>query len=287
MEKHLLVTISDDTSCLYGVRFVESFFEDKSAMRITLFYDALINDPKYHMEDFEQHAQARKVAETYRSKGQEALEASRKILCDRGFPQEHVDCKFIFKQFGTVKDIVREGKRGNYDAVVLGRRGYNLLESFLADSVSRKILDQDINFPIWICRFPEKGRKDVLLCVDGSKQSSHISDHVGFILENEKEHSVAILHVDTGHDMDVESILGEARKKLTENGVEQERINTRVIRSHRVVHTILEEVERGVYAAVAVGRVGIQKSRWKEWLVGSTTMKLLENLGRAVLWVSR
>ena len=96
---------------------------------------------------------------------------------------------------GIVGDIAKEGKIGHYDAVVLGRRGYLVFECFLQDSVTREILDRKIDFPIWVCRQFEENRKNVLLCVDGSKQSLHIADHVGFVLKDEEEHTVTILHI--------------------------------------------------------------------------------------------
>jgi hypothetical protein len=40
MRKRLLITVSDDTSYLHGVRFVSSFFRSKSLVNVTLFYVA-------------------------------------------------------------------------------------------------------------------------------------------------------------------------------------------------------------------------------------------------------
>lgn len=60
-------------------------------------------------------------------KAQSVPDAARKMLFDCGFPSQNINTKFVFRQFGTVKDIIREAKSGRYDAVVLGRRGYILL----------------------------------------------------------------------------------------------------------------------------------------------------------------
>jgi hypothetical protein len=174
-----------------------------------------------------------------------------------------------------------------YDAVVLGRRGYHLFASLLGDSVSREILDQEIDFPIWISRHCEEGRRNVLLCVDGSEQSLRMADHAGFMLENEDRHSVTLFHVDTGHGMNVDAVMDEARRKLVENGVGEERIKNEVVRSNRVVRSVHETIHREAYAAVGVGRVGLEKGRLKGWLMGSTPLKLLEDLEKATLWVSR
>jgi len=55
-----------------------------------------------------------------------------------------------------------------------------------------------------------------------------------------------------------------------------------------VVKPIVEEVERGGYAAVAVGRGGTQaRSLFDKWLGSSRSMELMEILEKAALWVSK
>jgi len=234
----------------------------------------------------QKHVDEKNMGKSDFNKGNMALEASRKILSTWGFSPERIASKIHAQEFGVVKDIIREGREGLYDSVVLGKRGYSAFANLFSASVTKKILEDDIDFPIWISRLPEQGRRNVLLCVDGSDAGLRIADHVGFMLKDE-DHTITILHVDTGHSGNGEAILNEAREKLTGNGVPKERIKMSVIKSHRVVHTILEEVERRAYAVVAVGRVGEQKSRMADWLVGSRSMKLLEKMDKAVLWVSK
>lgn len=288
MQKKLLITVSDEISCLYGVRFVGSFFRNKSIVSATLFYVA----PRANIADTDRPRPVeldRKAAEAGREKAQNALDAGRQMLCERGFPAQNVNTKFIFRQFGTVKDIIREAKAGQYDAVVLGRRGYILFESTIGTSVTRQILDGEIDFPIWVCRRPEENLRNVLLCVDGSESSLRMVDHVGFMIKDENEHSVTLFHVDTGEGESREAIMSEARKKLFDNWVSDGRIHSLVAASAMtgVVKTILEEVRAKGYAAVGVGRVGTKRGSFKEWLVGSRTMKLVETIEKAALWVSR
>ncbi|MDY0041416.1 MAG: hypothetical protein RBS57_13985 [Desulforhabdus sp.] len=284
MQKHLLITISDDVRILHGVRFVGSFFANKSKLDITLLYVA-----PYAATSGGDRAQRdlhRKNKEIYRRKGEASLGVAKNILLERGFSAENISSKLMFKQFGTVKDIIREAHAQSYDAVVLGKRGYAVFENIMKDSVSKAIMERDIGFPIWICRRPEEDRKNVLLCVDGSEPSLRMADHVGFMLQSEIEHQVTVFHADTG-EKNVEAILDAAKQKLLANGIEQERINLQVVASTGVVKTIAAEVERKAFAVVAVGRVGVKKGGLKQWLVGSRSMKLLEDLENAVLWVSK
>lgn len=287
MEKQLLLTVSDETTCLFGVRFLSSFFQNKSLINITLFYVAAHLDAADRSTGHtDNHPNEKAFGKSESDKGNMALEASRKILCTWGFSAERIACKIQSQEFGVVKDIIKEGREGLYDSVVLGKRGYSAFENLFSSSVTKRIMEDDIDFPIWISRLPEHGRRNVLLCVDGSDAGLRIADHVGFMLKDEDQ-MVTILHVDTGHKENGDAILHEAHEKLTANEVAKERIEMSVIRSHRVVHTILEEVERKAYAVVAVGRVGEQKSKISDWLIGSRSMKLLENMEKAVLWVSK
>ena len=214
------------------------------------------------------------------------MEASRRILCNWGFSSERITAKVQTQKAGIVKDIIREARDGLYDSVVLGKRGFGAFESLFSASVTRRIMEDHIDFPIWISRLPESGRRNVLLCVDGSDASLRMADHVGFMLK-EEDHKITILHVDNGHNENTEIILEGALKNLIDNGIYQDRIDMSVIKSHRVVQTILEKSEQNAYAIVAVGRVGTQKGKAAGWLVGSRSMKLLQNMEKAVLWVSK
>lgn len=289
MERHLLITVGDDLSSLNGIRFVGSFFKNKENIKLTLLFVA----PTFESSDTKSEAHGQKSAPGLacagRDRGMAAIEESRKLLVVRGFCSDSINSKLIDRRLGTVKDIMLEAKKGLYDAAILGRRGFALFEKTLSTSITREILEQRIDFPIWICKRPEEGRKNVLLCVDETGPSQRIADHVGFILQEEEEHYVTILHVDDGEGKNIDSILAGVRESLMANNISKERIRSQVIRSPRVASTILEEAEKGAYAVVAVGRGGSQpKGLLKKWLVGgSRSMKLLDSLEKAALWVSK
>lgn len=288
MERHLLLTVGDDLSSLHGIRFAGSFFKDKSNMKLTLLYVAPVSESAHGPGIPPHRKMDQGLSGSSREKGQQAIEESRRLLVFKGFPEESIDFRLVGKRFGTVKDIIHEGQTGHYDAVVLGRRGFAMFEKSFATSVSREMLEQRITFPLWICKRPEEGRKDVLLCVDESEPSKRIADHVGFMIQNE-DHTVTLFHADDGEGKDADAILAEAKQKLLENRIPEQRIRIQIVRTTRVASAILEEVERGSYAAVAVGRGGSQPMGLiKKWIAGgSRSTKLMESLDKAVLWVSK
>ncbi|MBF0510377.1 MAG: universal stress protein [Deltaproteobacteria bacterium] len=286
MNKHLLLTIGDDPSYLYGIRFVNSFFKNKEDLNLTLFYVTPRPGDGTFINTFEQHQLDEKLVEEARGRAKGVIEEIKKKLVEDGFNPEKVICKLLAKRLGAVRDIIDEGRVGLYDAIVLGRRGYKVFESVLYSSVTRQVLEEHLDAPIWICRQPEDNRRHVLLCVDGSETAYRAADHVGFILKDQPYHSITLLNVDVGEGIWEGAIFAEATKRLVENGIAADRISTLMVESHKVARTIIQESEKGSFAAVAIGRVGRNKPMVKEWLVGSRAKQLLEDLKGAALWIT-
>lgn len=279
MNRHVLVTVSDNPSYLYGVRFVAGFFRNVEKMKVTLFYVA---PPEAMLGRREGERENELIARI-----KEALTAAEQILVQNGFRKENIEFKITARKFGTVKDIIREGRQGLYDAVVLGRRGYTIFEKLFSYSVSREILDRPIPFPVWICREFEKDRRGCLICVDGSEASFAVADHVGFMLAEEPMHFLKIFHVLEGKEKEDEGvqILEKALAIVRENGVPAERISVEMVTGGRPEEVILEKTKWERCAVVAMGREG--RGQKKGWFRGSCFEVVLNNLKGFSLWVGR
>jgi nucleotide-binding universal stress UspA family protein len=289
MNKHLLVTISDDHTAHWGLKFVCAFFGSKADVRLTLFYTAP-QPPAVWAEEknFESLRRSDASAEAIVAAGKRAMEAARGLFLQGGFTPAQVDDKIITRNFSRIGDIIREGETGLYDAVVFGRRGILKLENFLDKSATEEMLDAKFAFPVWICRDVDYARRGVLLCVDDSEAFRRIADHVGFILQGDDAHAVTLMRVVKKSDpQQPEALFGEAMRTLQENGFPASRVSTRVEVSDDVPGAILREAERGRYAAVAVGRPMKRRGRLAEIFATSVTMVLLRRLSGAALWVSR
>ncbi|OGR34354.1 MAG: hypothetical protein A2051_01155 [Desulfovibrionales bacterium GWA2_65_9] len=290
MNKHLLVTISEDPSAHYGLRFVCAFFQHKDDVRLTLFNTAP-QPPAVWAEEanYETLRQNEEDAQAIIASGKRAMESARGIFLQGGFNPAQVDDKIVSRNFSRIQDIVKEGETGLYDAVVFGRRGMLRLENFLDKSVSEEMLQARFAFPLWLCRDVEYDRKGVLLCVDDSEPSRRMADHVGFILQGEPEHPVTILRVLPKSDSPQSNggLFSAATDALEQNGFPSRLIKTRLAQSDNVAQAILHEADRGRYAAVAVGRSDRHKGVLSQLFYGSTTMALFRKLTGAALWVSR
>ncbi|MGC9195989.1 MAG: universal stress protein [Syntrophobacteraceae bacterium] len=284
MRKKILITVSDEASHLYGLRFVGHFFRNKTEVDATLFYVA----PRSDFGETKPVSADLKIQRAVQKRAGAVLDTARQRLVDFGFAPENVKTAFTLNQFGRVDDIVRQARSGKYDAVVLGKRGYLFFQSIMESSVTRQILARELDFPIWICKNPQEHLKNVLVCVDGSEAALRMVDHVGFILGEESEQCLTLLHVDTGETKDSEQFLEQARSKLTQNGICDDRIQPMVVPSTNtgVAKKILEKAASGNYAAVGLGRVGIRKGGLTEWLVGSRAVKVIESIQKTSVWIS-
>ena len=289
MEKHLLLTVSEQLGTIYSVRFAGHFFSNKKGLKLTLLYIAPRPVAVWEEEGiYDSTLQVEKQAKLYEKKGQAALEAARKGLLKEGFDHKQIHTKLQIRKFSKVMDILQEGEKGLYDAVVLGPRGLSWLERAFDESVSRSLLEKKANFPIWTCRKPELERKNVLLCVDGSEPAKRIADHVGFMLAEEKNHAVTLFLVrkkSAPFKSSEDTIISSTKETLTRNGYPEDMISTRLVESSDVTKAILREAGQGRFAVVAVGRTGTGQGLIKKLFMGSVSDTLFHELEGAALWI--
>jgi len=290
MEKHLLVTVSDQKSAWHGVRFVGNFFSNKDTLKITLFYVIPKTSASWEGErDYETEIQDGQLAKQYEIKGRKALEGARKQLIGTGFKKENINTKLQIRNFSKVMDIIQEGAMGRYDAVVLGHRALSWIGEAFDESISKQILLERFNFPIWICRKTVDGRKNVLVCVDGSEKSYRVADHVGYMLSQEKDHEVTLILVKKEGaiaGVDPAAIIARAKEHLMNNGLPGNMIISKIIDEGNIRKTILREAEKGRFAAVAVGQTGVGRGIFEKIFTGSLCNELVKDLENAALWVS-
>lgn len=291
MERHLLVTVSEEQSYLWGVRFVGDFFTNKEELKFTLFYTAPRPAEVWGEErNYETLKLTEEMERQNKERGRLALERAKELLCRLGASPAHVHTKLILRKHSKFMDILQEGAKGLYDAVVLGRRAMLWLEESIQGSVTKSIFEGESSSPIWLCKRPEHKRRNVLACVDGSPSSERIVDHVGFILAKEPAHAITLLTVTQARGKsarDPEEILAQAREILHMNDIADSRIETRIAQSADPAKTILTAAEQGKFAAVAVGRTGVGKGLLAKLLIGSVSESLFKRLDNAALFVCR
>ena len=292
LDRHLLLPLSKHSKAGAGVDFVSHFFTEKKPVRLTLLHIPPSQAAVWAEEaNFERLDALELQAATDDVKGRAVIDGARRRLVADGFDKEHIDNTILSAQASKARDIIRVARKGKYDAVVLGHRAQIGLADLMDISVCREMLDglaHAISFPLWICRFPERDRRNILLCVDGSEPSDRITDHVGFILASEPGHDVTVFHV---HDpakpnlVQAEGVLNQAASVLMEAGLSEERITLTLKNGTNPAQLIAEACDAGRYTAVAMGSAGADRGLWDKLFVGSVARTVFKELHGAALWV--
>ncbi len=290
MKFHFLVTISNDVRHLFGLRFICSFFNDLTDdYQITLF----------HVSSSDRNDMNRALGNMWKRPGRDvdfqltagarnAINSSRDLLLNRQMPNERILTKTYAEHYGKTDDILKEGETGLYDAIILGRRASYALQWMFenpADETAQTIVKNLYSIPVWICPELEAERKNVLLCLDGSQNSLRAADHVGYIIAAETHQSVTLFHVASPDSTASADVFADAEGILLKHGVDSNRLRRNSVRGRNIAATIQAEVNRGKYAAVAVGFHGErEQSAEREKIGGSTITTLISNMEKAAIW---
>jgi hypothetical protein len=290
MNKHFLVTVSNDYKHLTGVEFICSFFKQLSEHQITLLHICRLdaNDMnKTLLEMWDTPDERVSGRPTIGAK--KALSHATKLLSNSKMSVDQMITKTSAERYGKIKDILNEGTSGLYDAIILGKRASYALQWLFerpADETAKSIiLDSSLSSPLWVCPEPEIGRKNVLICLDGSDGSYRAVDHVGYILSRQDQHKITLFHVENGLGLDTSEIFKKSTAILHNHQINDERIHTHTTWGINVAGTISSYAEKSGFAAIAVGLKGVDQGILKRInLAGGTTSSLIERTEKISLW---
>lgn len=290
MEKHFLVTVSDDYEHLTGVEFICSFFKKLSEHQLTLLHICRLDATDMNKALTEMwEAPEDKVTGRLTVGARKALQKATELLGKSNMSIDQMITKTCAERFGKIRDILNEGSAGLYDALILGKRASYALQWMVersADETAQAILkDSALRTPLWICPAPEAGRKNVLVCVDGSAESLRAVDHTGYILSRQNQHKITLLHVENGAGLDVQTIFQQSKQILANHAIADERIKQESTWGINIAATIRSYADKGGFAVIALGLHGVQEGLLKSInLAGGTTSNLIHSAEKITIW---
>ena len=290
MKKHFLVTVSNDYEHLTGVEFICSFFKKLSEHQITLLHICRRDATDMNKALMEVWANPdEKVKGIITVGARKALDKALDLLSQSHMSIDQMTTITCAERYGKVKDILNYGSQGLYDAIILGKRASYTLQWLFerpADETAQSIIrDSLLSSPLWICPEFETGRKNVLVCVDGSDDSFRAVDHVGYILSRQDQHSITLFYVENGASIDSDAIFEKSIGILNNHHISTERINRVSTWGLNTAGTILNYAEDFGFAAIAVGLHGLEKGLLKRInLAGRTTSTLINKTQKVSLW---
>ena len=205
---------------------------------------------------------------------------------------------------GLVKDILEHAEKGRYDAIVVGRRGLSRVQKAFTGSVTAKLVEHSSLIPVWVID-GEVTSTRFIVAVDGSEASLRAVDYLSFMIGENLEISVTLFHVVPrlrdyfGISFDKKEAHSEqviaqsdkrqidhsclqAEQKFREAGIHEKKIEVKVTKATaNVGKAIVDEVKKGDYGTVVIGRRGASKA----FFMGGVSRYVVDNTSNRALWL--
>lgn len=308
MERKLLLAVDDSLHSKYAVRYAGRLM----AADEDVHFDLLNVQPPisdFLVEEAKRKVDARRQLDKLLAKNaahsRETLVDLKKALINLGIDAGRIGEHTAPRSLGVAKDILDHGLERRHDAIVIGRRGASGLKDVFFGSVSNSLIQQSRVLPIWLIDGDIEPDR-ILVPVDGSISAIRAVDHLAFILAGRRDCRLTFFHVQpklrqfctidfedaeaesleamvaSGNDVCIDNFYGKARHKLAEFdiGEEQVEIKTRTGLGS-IGGMILEEMTRGGYSTLVMGRRGTSRS----YFMGSVTQYVLGKSQNLAVWI--
>jgi nucleotide-binding universal stress UspA family protein len=231
-----------------------------------------------HYEDlFQMPSIQEKVSHALREEGEKIVSEIKKIAAE-----EDAFIKTVIEEGTPFDTIVDTAEEGNYDLIIMGRRGRRRIEKALVGSVTARVIG---NSQRDILVFPQGGKigwNKIILGTDGSKYSRIATDKAIDIAQSYGGEIKAVSVVDVTEEFQtqapeaVDKLIAEAkgfveevRKKAEAQGVKIEPL-VREGETYQVITDLAKKFVSDVIVMGSHGRTGI-----KRLLMGSVTEKVI------------
>lgn len=196
MEKKILVAVDGSIYSFNAIRYLAQLFEKLPDVKIHLLSLVSASSApaaKDWMDDKEIMNSVDQETRDRFKKNKSNLNEAIIQLARHGFSPDQVTTEITFTKSSIAKDILHVGKKGMYDALVVGRRGISKIEELILGSVSSDLLEKNKSLPVWIIDGRVNSRK-FLVPVDGSQVSLHAVDHLSHILKDNPYAEITLFH---------------------------------------------------------------------------------------------
>jgi nucleotide-binding universal stress UspA family protein len=157
MNSNILLAVDSSESSMKAVRYVAGLLGNNHDISVTLFH-ALPPVPPALMESGtlqeadEIHRKEAAWEEAEHKIECKCLEPMIDILKQAGFREEQIQTKHSAPppEFDVAHVILEECEEGDYDTVVMGKRGMSRVKSFLVGSVTEKVFRHSKGMAVWV-----------------------------------------------------------------------------------------------------------------------------------------
>jgi len=311
MDKKILVATDGSIHSERSIAYIGHLFGKDSSARATLFYvlpplPPVLTEKGEGYGDWQVLSQkAQQLMDIHRRKARAVMDRGRAILMKAGLGEEVINTQIVEKKIGLARDIIYEAEKGNYDAVVVGRRGLSKLESAIMGSISTKVVQALQTRPVWVIDGKITSNK-ILMPMDASDASLKAVDHLGFMIDGLPGIEVTLYHVlprlglftaEEEIDLsdiedlwmekeaeDIYAIFEQAKKMLQDAGLPGKQVKYKIKKGPtNVAREILREAQRRDFGTIVMARRGLSKTR--EFFMGSVSSKILASAENLAVWI--
>jgi nucleotide-binding universal stress UspA family protein len=145
----LLIALDGSEDSLKTVRYAASTL-DMRKQEVCLFHvSRAVESPDLHGGPLDAELD-RYIQGLYREQTDRVMIMAKDILIQAGGDARQVRTKTVSGKPSRADTIVREAEEGNYDTIVLGRKGVSKVEEFLIGRVSSKVLHKARTQAVWV-----------------------------------------------------------------------------------------------------------------------------------------
>jgi nucleotide-binding universal stress UspA family protein len=148
MAHKVIIALDSSEGAWRAVEYVAEVFGHTPGVQVTLFHvlsglPPAFWDDGHILEDKEKESRQRLVAawqKEQEKQWQGLVQKAHDRLTKAGVPKDAVLNNFKPKYFDVAEDILNEAEDGNFDTIVMGRRGMGMAKALLLGSVTHKVV---------------------------------------------------------------------------------------------------------------------------------------------------
>jgi nucleotide-binding universal stress UspA family protein len=308
MQKEIMIAVDDSRHSKIAVGYAVDIYPALKDVKFTVLHvqptisQYLLDEAKSKPHAY---AELEKVNRKNAESAQLLLDKYKTQMVAAGIAEKNLQLKTQPRLLGVAKDILEASMAGQFDALILGRRGLSGLQDMFIGSVSANIVDNSMDTPIWLV--DEEGpSQDIMVAVDGSENSFKAVDHLAFIIGGNTDVKILFFHVRPrlrdfcpvdfedsnsealeeiirqGDQQCIDQFFSHAKNRLNKAGIQENQISFKASEgAFRVGKAVLDEYRQGNFGTLVVGRRGMNK----KYFTGSVSRYLVNQFSNGALWV--
>jgi len=307
MDKKIMLVVDGSIHSTHAVEYAVRISSVVQNLTYTLFHvqrtisQYLLDEAEINLKA---KAELKKVIQKNDELARSILEKHKARMVRMGISEKRIETATQQKMMGICKDILDCAQEGLYDAILVGRRGLSRIEKTFMGSTTSGLVEHSNMIPVWVVDGDVTSMK-VMLAVDGSEPSLRAVDHLSFMVGENDKIKVTLFHVTPtlrdycvidfdekesdigqviarGARQCIDHFYAQAQRKFKEAGIQENQIELKVVkRAIEVGKAISDEVRKGNYGTVVIGRRGVNQA----FFMGSVSRYVLDNISGLAIWV--